>query len=68
MYQWKFQGASFQITNVIGATNPVLSITNAQLTNQGNYFVTVTNNFGATNSNFATLMVDTNTPSGPPGP
>ncbi len=60
MYQWQFQGTSFIFTNISGATNPVLTIPNAQITNQGNYFVTVTNNFGSTNSNIATLMVDTN--------
>jgi len=39
------------------ATNTTLTIANAQLTNAGNYMVTVTNLYGATNSVPAVLTV-----------
>ena len=50
MYQWQFQDSSFVFTNIFAATNPVLSIPNVQSHESGEYFVTVTNNFGSTNS------------------
>lgn len=60
-YQWVFQGQSSLIyTNIAGATNPTLSITNAQLANQGYYAVGVTNSFGTTNSSVVFLTVTTN--------
>jgi hypothetical protein len=60
-YQWVFQVSSTTATNIAGATNSVLSLTNVQ--SQGNFAVTVTNNFGSTNSPLVTLFV-TNAPSG----
>jgi hypothetical protein len=40
-YQWIFGGAS--VTNLDGATNDTLTLTNAQLTDEGVYWVTVSN-------------------------
>ena len=51
-YQWRFNG-----TNVTRATNAFLSLTNAQLTNSGNYSVIVTNAYGSTTGLIATLTV-----------
>jgi len=41
-YQWAFNG-----TNIAGATNSFLVLTNVQATNTGNYLVTVTNGVGS---------------------
>ena len=41
-YQWAFNG-----TNIAGATNSFLVLTNVQATNTGNYLVTVTNAVGS---------------------
>jgi alpha-tubulin suppressor-like RCC1 family protein len=51
-YQWQFNG-----TNTASATNAFLSLTNAQLTNSGNYSVIVTNAYGSTTGLIATLKV-----------
>jgi hypothetical protein len=51
-YQWKFSG-----TNVPGATNSSLSLTNVQLPQAGPYFVTITNAAGTTNSSTALLRL-----------
>lgn len=51
-YQWSFDG-----TDLNGATNATLTITNVQLANFGNYTVAVTNSNGSTNSTVATLTV-----------
>jgi hypothetical protein len=51
-YQWSFNG-----TNIFGATNAVLTLTNIQLAEAGNYSVAITNTSGATNSAAATLTV-----------
>jgi uncharacterized repeat protein (TIGR01451 family) len=51
-YQWRFNG-----TNILGATNAALTVTNAQLSTAGAYDVRVNNNFGATTSLVATLTV-----------
>ena len=51
-YQWSLNGL-----NINGATNPVLNLTNLQLTDQGYYYVTATNAFGSTNSSSALLNV-----------
>ncbi len=51
-YQW--QNGSGAIT---GATNATLQITNAQLTNAGNYSVVVSNLFGSATSSVVTLTV-----------
>src|SRR6185312_6399383 len=51
-YQWSCNG-----TNLNGATNTTLTLSNVQLTDTGNYIVTVANLYGATNSATATLTV-----------
>ena len=51
-FQWQLNG-----TNVIGATNAVLGLTNVQTTNQGNYSVVVNNGYGTTTSSNAYLTV-----------
>lgn len=51
-YQWRINGL-----NIAGATNPVLNLTNLQLTDEGNYDVVATNAFGSTNSSSAFLNV-----------
>lgn len=55
-YQWFFNN-----TNITGATTNFYIVTNAQLTNAGNYSVTVTNIAGSITSSNAVLIV-TNTP------
>jgi hypothetical protein len=51
-YRWLFNG-----TNMTGATNTSLTITNAQTTNAGNYSVVVTNVAGSVTSSIATLTI-----------
>ena len=51
-YQWNFNG-----TNIAGATNATLILTNVQLTQAGNYAVLVTNIYGAAASSNAVLSV-----------
>jgi hypothetical protein len=51
-YQWKFSG-----TNLPGATNSALVLTNVQLPQAGPYFVTITNSAGTTNSAVALLRL-----------
>jgi hypothetical protein len=51
-YQWQFNG-----TNISGATTNLYSISNAQLTNVGNYTVLVTNTAGSVTSSIAALTV-----------
>jgi hypothetical protein len=51
-YQWKFSG-----TNLPGATNSSLVLTNVQLPQTGPYFVTITNAAGTTNSSLALLRL-----------
>ena len=51
-YQWSFNG-----TNLVAATNTVLVITNAQLTEAGTYAVEVSNAFGSEESSNAVLIV-----------
>ena len=52
-YQWFFNG-----TNLDGATNASLTLTNVQLSQAGNYVVVVANAFGSTNSANAVLTVN----------
>jgi hypothetical protein len=51
-YQWQFDG-----TNIDGATNAVLTITNAQLANSGSYMVTATDLAGFAISSNAVLAI-----------
>ena len=51
-YQWIFNG-----TNLDGATNPTLTLPNAQLSQAGSYSVLIANSFGSTNSATAVLSV-----------
>ena len=53
-YQW-----SFNVTNIDGATNSLLVLTNVQPAQAGNYAVQVTNPYGSTNSISAALTVIT---------
>jgi hypothetical protein len=56
-YQWYFS------TNLLaGATNAVLTLANAQLTNGGDYSVVVSNALGSVTSTEAVLTVDTPVP------
>ncbi len=57
-YHWYFN-----VTNLIGATNAALTITNAQIDQLGNYSVLVTNAYGSTNSVTAVLTVNPALPS-----
>jgi hypothetical protein len=51
-YQWQLNG-----TNLAGATNATLTITNAQLADDGNYAVIASNAFGSSTSAVANLTV-----------
>ena len=55
-YQWRFGG-----TNISGATTNPFTLASAQLTNNGNYSVFITNDFGSVTSSVAALLV-TNAP------
>jgi uncharacterized repeat protein (TIGR03803 family) len=52
-YQWMFNGAG------IGLNSNLLAIPNFQSSNQGNYFVVVSNSLGATTSSNALLLLNT---------
>ena len=60
-YQWNFNG-----TNLVGATNAVLTLANVQYDQAGAYAVEVTNQFGSTNSVEAILTVNPPPPCEPP--
>jgi hypothetical protein len=51
-YQWEFHG-----TNLVGATNYNLAVTNVQISSLGGYQVTVTNAFGSVTSSVAMLSL-----------
>ena len=53
-YQWRFNS-----TNIVNATNSVFQISNAQISNAGNYTVLVTNAYGSQTSSVAVLTVTT---------
>jgi len=57
-YQW-----SFNTTNLAGATNSVLVMTNVQFNQSGNYSVLVSNPYSSNNSATATLTVNPPLPS-----
>ena len=59
-YQWQFNGS-----NIPGATNPTLTLTNVQATNLGTYSLVVTNSVGNAVSNPATLSSPGITPVAP---
>ena len=52
-YQWSFKG-----TNIAGATNTILTLTNVQLNQAGNYTVQVANTGGSVLSSNAVLTVN----------
>ena len=58
-YQWYYNTN----TLLVGQTNSTLTLNNVQLSNAGRYSVSITNLYGSTNSAFAELTVNTNTPS-----
>jgi hypothetical protein len=60
-YQWSFDG-----TNLVGATNAMLTLTDVQFAQAGNYSVLVTNLYGSIPSSNAVLTV--NPPSCDPAP
>jgi hypothetical protein len=61
-YQWFFTNSSASVA-LANATNSTLAFPVAQYTNNGSYFVTITNSYGATNSAVVLLTVlDTNRP------
>ena len=51
-YQWQFYG-----TNIPKATNALFTLTNAQFTNNGNYFLVMSNAFGSVTGLVSTLTV-----------
>ncbi|MGA2870825.1 MAG: immunoglobulin domain-containing protein, partial [Verrucomicrobiota bacterium] len=53
-YQWNWNGTN----ELTGATNAVLTLNDVQLTNAGEYSVTVSNLYGVTNSSEALLTVN----------
>ena len=55
-YQWYYNTN----TMLTGQTNRTLTLSDVQLTNEGVYSVTITNLYGSTNSDFATLTVNSN--------
>lgn len=60
-YQWTFNG-----TNIVGATNNPLALTNVQLTDAGTYAVVISNSVGSVTSSNAvlTVILPVQTPSG----
>ena len=54
IYQWYWNGTN----GITGATNTVLTLNDVQLTNAGEYSVTVSNLYGVTNSSEALLTVN----------
>jgi hypothetical protein len=52
-YQWRFNG-----TNLAGATNAGITITNVQAPNEGSYTVIITNLYGSATSMVATLTIN----------
>ena len=54
-YQWYFKQGSSVFQLLPGANSDTYSITNMQLTNEGYYYVSITNSFGVTDSPIATV-------------
>ncbi len=60
LYQWLYSSASFAAaTNIPGATNVTYSITSAQASQAGNYWLFITNAYGSTVSPVQALFVNT---------
>ena len=58
-YQWQKEEVDLADGgNIAGATTPNLNLSNAQISDGGNYRVVVTNAFGATTSAVAVLSVN----------
>jgi len=55
-YQWQFNG-----TNIAGATNTSLTVTNAQAANVGSYRIVASNPSGSATSSAATLTINEST-------
>jgi len=55
IYQWQFNGSS--VTGNVSATTSNLTLTNVQLTNNGNYSVIIHDDYSTTNSTNASLIV-----------
>src|SRR5262249_18511158 len=62
-FQWIFNGAAQG-----GQTNATLSLPNFQVANEGDYWVVVTNAYGAVTSSVATLTVSRDYGDAPDGP
>jgi len=60
-YQWVTDGGSGTYTNVPGATNSTLVISNLQAGNAGNYYLIATNDAGTASSSPASLTVTPST-------
>ncbi|MDB6031913.1 MAG: Spore coat protein CotH, partial [Verrucomicrobiales bacterium] len=56
-YQWKLNGINVNVSNAIGVRNPVLTITNIQVLNQGAYTVSVNDDYDTFTSNPASLAL-----------
>jgi len=57
-YRWRFDGTNLQTSaRITGTTSPTLSISNAQVSDSGNYTVVVTNSAGSATSSVAALVV-----------
>lgn len=73
-YQWFFQNSSFMTTNLVdggnisGSTSNILTISNFQATNVGNYAVTVTNSLGSASTNLTIITNSTSGDGGNPNP
>jgi pectate lyase len=57
-YQWYFE----DVSPLLDATNPVLTLTGVTTNDAGNYSVVVSNGYGTATSSNATLTVSTNAP------
>jgi Ig-like domain-containing protein len=63
-YQWYFEDSSLNDFTLVGATNNLITIANAQTTNFGSYWAVITNTVGAVTSSISKLNV-TNAPGNP---
>ncbi len=56
-YQWQTDGGTGVFTNIPGATSPILTLTNLQVSNSGNYQLVATNSQGSGQTSAANLTV-----------